>query len=139
MQYIWSVLCQKCTTNVEDGLVNLLSCISGIFYAPPKKLMDGDIIPGIMNLATLWMVEENEDEFLEYKVELISPDKKKIKTITESKIKVRKDKLNLTTYSLIKEFPYAGEGTYFFRILKKIEKKYKEIDEVPLKIKIKKT
>lgn len=137
MKYIWSVLCQRVTTNIEDGLVNLLGCISAIFYSPKKTLLDGEIVPGLMSLATLWEVEEVEEDFLRYKIDLIGPNNKKINTIIETKIEIQKDKSNLTTCNPIKGIPYTGDGIYVFRIYKMVKGNYKKIDAIPLKLKTK--
>lgn len=138
MKIIWSVLCQKHTTNQEDNLLNLFGCITNILYSPNKdKIKDLKIIPAQIELVSCWLVEKIEKEdFLEYKIEFLDPNKKVLST-EERKVKILKDKINFRDCNIIKGIKFTENGLYAFKISKKEGGKYKKINEIPLRIIVK--
>lgn len=138
MKIIWSVLCQKHTTNQEDNLLNLFGCITNILYSPSKdKIKDLKIIPAQIELVNSWLVEEVEkDEFLEYKIEFLDPNKK-VLSVENRKVKILKNKINFRDCNIIRGIKFTKNGLYSFNISKKDGEKYKKINEIPLRIIVK--
>ena len=138
MKIIWSVLCQKHTTNQEDNLLNLFGCITNILYSPTKDIIkDLKIIPAQIELVNCWLVEEIEkDDFLEYKIDFLDPNKKVLST-EKRKVKIQKDKINFRDCNIIRGIKFTENGLYTFKISKKEEEKYKKINEIPLRIVVK--
>ena len=129
IQHIWSVLCERISTDQISNLISYLTCIEEITVSQMPI-----VIPHLA-LGSQWITNLPTKDMLELKLLLISPEGIEKQLIVTKSLKF--DKERTRTNVLLNGIKFESCGTYSFKIQMKVKDTWQTIGEIPLKIRMK--
>ena len=141
MKHVWTILCQNSSVDSNTNLLSIFNCLEELkldidTHKAPKT--DELVIPLGAQLVSLWAIEnQNEDNVLETRVEMLDPNNKPLGKF-DQRMDVKKGPSRFRSIMNIQQIKITKEGRYTVRMQQK--KKGKEdfgvVAELPLDIKI---
>jgi hypothetical protein len=141
MKHVWSILCEKSSIDMESNLLSLFSCLEEISVVLDKDKVQNSnkkmIIPANFQLVSFWSIEdEQKDNILKTKVELVSPDGEVLNQFSNS-FQVKAGTRRFRNRANIQGVPVIGEGRHFLKVWQEKDgENYSLVAELPLDIKI---
>ena len=126
IQHIWSVLCERISTDQDTNLVSYLTCIEEITVSQLPFA-----IP-LLALGSLWQTDRPFKDVLKARLLLNSPDgSEKILIETEASIfQKERHRINI----ILNGIPFDKFGKYIFKVQMKLKEEWKTAAEIPLKV-----
>lgn len=140
MEHLWTIACQQAIINNETKTISLIDVLESITFKPAAGLINGKtLFPFKFEIVSYWIRENDSEKAVEYLLEAIDPDGRKI---IEKNYKMDfpvpgKNKMR----SIIKSnaFIFTTEGQYLFQIKMKKDGGHKTVAKIPVEIKLKKS
>jgi len=141
MKHVWTILCQNSSVDSNTNLLSIFNCLEALKLdidtsKAPKT--DALVIPLGAQLVSLWAIEnQNKDNFLETRVEMLDPSNKPLGKF-DQRMDVKKGTPRFRSIMNIQQIKITKEGRYTVRMQQKKEreKDFSIVAELPLDIKI---
>jgi len=129
IQHIWSILCERISTDQKSNLVSYLTCIEEITVSQVPA-----VIPHLA-IGSQWITDLLTKDVLEFKLLLISPEGSEKLLIDFKSLKF--DKVRTRTNIILNGIKFESCGTYYFKIQMKVKDSWQTSSEIPLAIRMK--
>jgi hypothetical protein len=126
IQHIWSILCERISTDHDTNLVSYLTCIEEITV---NQLPFA--IP-LLALGSLWQTDRPSKDVLKERLILVSPEGSE-KTLIEPEdciFEKERHRINI----ILNGIPFDKFGKYIFKVQIKAKEEWKTVAEIPLKV-----
>lgn len=129
-RHVWSVLCERISTDKNTNLVSFLSCVENINVRKLPVNMRN------LSLGMRWVKEGEKEELLKLSISLIRPDAtEELLFKGEQKIEKYGFRCNL----ILNGMPIKEIGTHTFKIQMYSDNKWTTVQEIPLTVSVKTT
>ena len=136
----WSIICQHHIIDSMTNNLSLINVLEVVTLSIDKKNneIEDSILPITFELVSFWDNNLNELGDLDYKIEIISPDKEVIFDVKPN-IKVDLSKLRMRTIvgvNGLKAKLLSGKYLFLIKQRLSVNGSYKKIAEIPLEVNI---
>ncbi len=134
MKNIWSLVCQSSSNDAETNTVSLFNCVDEItFEIDPME--NENKFSTSLRLVSLWLTESKTEDSLDFKLEIIDPDKKNI-NVFQKKYSFKKGSPRFRNTVNLIGLPITKSGRYTFVVMEKPKNKksYNKVSEIPIDI-----
>jgi len=129
LKHIYSVLCERISTDENTHLVSYLSCVEGLTTTKlPVRLQN-------LAFGSRWHKYGESEEILKFRLSLVSTTGEEKVLIESEELTVRSDnhRINIALEGLL----FEQAGIYTFRLRKQENGKWVVVHEIPLKVELK--
>jgi len=139
MKHIWSVLCNKSIIDTDSNLISLIDCIEEINFSQDisknNEIKDKLILPISLQIVNFWLIEKNDSNKLNIKIEIIGPENTKIQEITGD-FEIQNNYKRYRTRININGIHILGGGRYYLNVYFRTNKikDFDKASELPLDV-----